>query len=379
MAERIAPRQPPVLAARGYYAMLIDQDYPAALAAYTAAEEAGLADPIWILPKADALLSLGRRDEAMQTIERALRLDPRNTFLIIYYSELLQGSRRVRDALQTLELGIERVPDAQDLQRQRNYLLFMNTGDQAALDALTSLAGPLPPPDSKSFEDNGARLATLSASLRFNHRLVELQQWLARYPTERLRSRYLAVGEEPIARLRGWADLLVSDRVAAAKAGRAVLAFLQSTPETRLNKAFRRLLAAEAYTFIGDSSGAVAAVREAEQLRPWAHYAPGFGPVFGESVAAVYAWNGAHDQAVALLGNLATEISGPGPGEITRDPIYTMPLADDAGFKALVSKLEAQMRALKIELSHVAASSPNPPESRDDARNFERRRDRPIR
>jgi hypothetical protein len=39
---------------------------------------------------------------------------------------------------------------------------------------------------------------------------------------------------------------------------------------------------------------------------------------------------------------------GPGPAEITRDPLYALPLAQNARYQAVVNRLEAQMRATKL-------------------------------
>jgi hypothetical protein len=67
------------------------------------------------------------------------------------------------------------------------------------------------------------------------------------------------------------------------------------------------------------------------------------------AVAAVYAWNGADDAALDILERLTTEAPRSGPAEVARDPIFTLALTDNARFAALVARLEAEMRATRIE------------------------------
>jgi hypothetical protein len=50
-----------------------------------------------------------------------------------------------------------------------------------------------------------------------------------------------------------------------------------------------------------------------------------------------------------MLEQLADAIPGVSPAMIARDPIYTVALADNARFKALSAKLEAQMAATRLD------------------------------
>jgi hypothetical protein len=50
-----------------------------------------------------------------------------------------------------------------------------------------------------------------------------------------------------------------------------------------------------------------------------------------------------------LLEGRAAATPGPGPAEIVRDPLYTIPLAKNARFQKLSARLEAQMREIKLE------------------------------
>jgi hypothetical protein len=73
------------------------------------------------------------------------------------------------------------------------------------------------------------------------------------------------------------------------------------------------------------------------------------------SVAAVFAWSGAQDQAVDLLEGLIKSPRGPGPIRIARDPLYTVPLAKNARFQRLVSELEAEARSSPLNTAAHAS------------------------
>ncbi len=57
----------------------------------------------------------------------------------------------------------------------------------------------------------------------------------------------------------------------------------------------------------------------------------------------IFAWAGEENDAVALLERLATEFPSAGPAEITRDPLYSTPLANSLRYQALAKKLEAEI------------------------------------
>jgi hypothetical protein len=65
--------------------------------------------------------------------------------------------------------------------------------------------------------------------------------------------------------------------------------------------------------------------------------------------AQVHAWSGGPDEAVTLLEELATATPGLAPGLIVRDPLYNVPLGHNQRFMALVSRLESQIREIKLQ------------------------------
>jgi hypothetical protein len=113
--------------------------------------------------------------------------------------------------------------------------------------------------------------------------------------------------------------------------------------------ATQRLLQAHGHTFLGEHEAAIAAGREALELMPATRDTLSWLPTVS-GAAAAYAWSGAEEQAVALLEEYSKARPGPGPAMITRDPLFTVPLARNARYRALADRLEAQMRSTRLEL-----------------------------
>lgn len=152
------------------------------------------------------------------------------------------------------------------------------------------------------------------------------------------------MGRKPVAELQGWAKLLERDAVAAARDGRVVLDFAAHEPVTKWNAWYLRLLAAEGALFTGDR------VRAAEDARAALAMAPpnvhtGIQRYVRAQAARVLAWAGATDEAEHLLEQLSTAFPTIGPAEITRDPLYSIPLAEHPRYKVLEQRLEAEIAA----------------------------------
>lgn len=156
-----------------------------------------------------------------------------------------------------------------------------------------------------------------------------------------------SVGRMPSAAFLGWSHLVAGDTAAAAQDGAAVLAFVAAQEETKWNRWFLHLLSAQGHVFRGERAAAEREAREAlKHISAEAHYTN--WRFANYRAAQVLAWTGAKDEAVTML----EQLNGPGglaPAYITRDPVFTVPLADNARYRALKAKLEAQMAALKLE------------------------------
>jgi tetratricopeptide (TPR) repeat protein len=330
-----------------YLGFLEQQDRQHVLRIFEAAEAAGLQLPIW---KASLLVSMGRLDEAVRVYEDWMMRDPGDAQAYPGLAIALALARRPVEALRTVDRGIAQFPDFSGFARIRAQVVFCFTGQtdewRAALDG-----------QSRTMSSE-VRFESYFDLMRFERRYPELKNMLESATSDSTRvlagggglvgyPSFLAVGDRPIAEYRGWTNLLLGDHATAAEDGRAVLDFVARGKETEWNRWFLRMLEAEGHTFAGRNERAIQSARETLKLMPRSRSAVTWMSAAAVS-ARVYAWSGAQDEAVGLLEELMNITPGPGPAEITRDPLYALPLAQNARYQALVNRLEAQMRATKL-------------------------------
>jgi len=311
-----------------------------ALKAYEAAQAAGLNDPAVLAGLARILGYADRQGEAVAMMEHLVVLDPGNLDVLRTYEQMLELARKPVEALRVLDMIEERFASPA-ARVDRAWLVFRYTGKadalRAALDGVSQGIDPY------------RRLIDEFDALRFERRYADLERLLRS-------SAVLTPNQTPIAVLRGWTYMLLGDAPAAAEQGRALLKAVARESKTEVGLVPRNQLeflydTAHGQLFMGDKRAAVAT----------AHKVIAFGatiaaavPFYGSKIRAarVLAWAGEQrerDEAVSLLEQLSTSDWGLAPAEIARDPIFTMPLADNPRYQALKAKLEAQMAATKLE------------------------------
>jgi TolB-like protein/DNA-binding winged helix-turn-helix (wHTH) protein len=343
---RLAPDDPEVLAAEALYWSWVERDLPRALATFEAAEAAGLADTMFISGKSVTLARLGRIDDALRMNQRLMALDPGNPFILGNAAANLYLARKPEDAMRTVKRALEQFPGGMPLQFVQGQIVLSYTGRTEDWRATLDRASERLPP--VVLVDQHFHL------LRIEGRYAELKSLLDGITEPSVRviagtgaTSLFGVGYRPTALYRGWVGLLLNDSAAAAKHGREVLKFVANEKETGRNQWFLRLLQSHGHTFLGEHEAAIAAGREALELMPptrdalsWLSAAAG--------AAAAYAWSGAENDAVAVLEACSSATPGPGPGLITRDPLFSVPLANNARYRALADRLEAQMRSTEL-------------------------------
>ena len=108
------------------------------------------------------------------------------------------------------------------------------------------------------------------------------------------------------------------------------------------------MLTADAHLFGGDKLAAIAAAKEAMALFPCALDA--MRCLYPELLGAqVLAWAGDDEDAIALLERMSLGTPGIAPAHAARDPMFTLPLAKNARYQALKTRLETQMAATRLE------------------------------
>ncbi len=340
-ARELAPKDPLVLAATGFFLMCTN-DTSGALAAYAAAEAAGLADPEWLNPKAHLLLRRSRVEEVNTATQRLLALAPADPQILNFAVYNYMRLRQPREALRVAQY-------VRDSDRGWSaFLMLQFTGNTQPFRELLEKYAPTDDPSRLS--DSLPNYFTL---LRLEHRYTELRALIDRVPVASALYfsgvDYGPVSPTPTALFRGWADLLLEDRASAAKDGRVVLDFVERQPKTRWNSLFLGILSAEGLTFTGECARArdtartaLAGVSRADNAIIWITAA--------QRVAQIEAWCGGHEDAIELLRQLSSGRPGIAPAFVARDPIFTLSLGKDPAFQALAAQLEIDMHAMAGEL-----------------------------
>ncbi|HWN40242.1 MAG TPA: serine/threonine-protein kinase [Gammaproteobacteria bacterium] len=343
-ARRLAPSDPVTIAAEAR----VEPDPARRIEMIDAAERAGLKDSDLLSVKAGALWSVGRVREGVELRSRLSALDPGNTQLsLLLFLELISIREPVR-ALQALAGTDAAAP-------LRAETIFSFTGNTEVLIPFGDAQFYRQVTDAGS-QDPGDALRNVTDRLVVRQRYADARELIDSVAFDAIRAPLFGpffVGPQdlPTADLRGWTNLLLDDRPAAADDGRRIREFLDRTPETSSNAWFRKALSADAHLFVGEHRAAVADARSMRDLIAPVENNPSLHAAGAILAAKVFVWSGEPAAAMDLLEQLAIEEPGMPPGYIARAPIYSVPLRDDARFRALVERLEAQMRNFEAQIA----------------------------
>jgi tetratricopeptide (TPR) repeat protein len=335
MAQKLAPRSTHVMIRSANVAYLIDGDLDRALALIAAAEKAGPLDGDHLMTKANFLGFARRLDEALETHAQAAKLDPANPTIARFQMVHLFAAHRPADALRVLHALDERMPG----RVERGELSFDYTASTTRWRAELERMREMPQPN--------LALSNEFDLLRIEGRLDDLADLLASTPLTEFRQHsasrtLIGAPMKPVAALRGWERLLAGKRAAAAAQGAIVLKSVEIQPRKKWNAWALHLLAAEGALFAGDREKALVEARLA--LAAVGNTSNLAVTLYSQRTAArIYAWAGAHDEAMRLLEALSSSYPGVGPAAITRDPLFSLPLARNARWQALARTLEAQI------------------------------------
>ena len=289
------------------------------------------------------LFRRGRVSEAVALFAKLDELDPRNAGNIYSWSSELWSAKRGVEAFRVIQNFNRRGAGAVDY----GGLVFAFTGSAMQLRHDVERMNDSIDPDT--------RLAATFDLLRYERRFSELLPLLQSWPSEdstkvaTLRPRAFrepqtpGLGRKPLAELSGWANLLAGDAPAALDDGRTLLRYV--TDDVSANQTgggYLGILKAEGELFSGNRADAVREASAALAMFPQNGTPRRFA---ASQLAKVFAWAGAEGDAVALLEEISTKFPMLGPAEITRDPMYSIPLANSARYRTLESKLEAEIAA----------------------------------
>jgi tetratricopeptide (TPR) repeat protein len=336
MVRKLAGDVPSVLVAEGDYALYVEWDADKALRLVETPQVVASTDS-YVMTRRAVILGFARRlDESFALFARAAELDPGNMNVLGPRLAFLWTARRPAQALQARRAYQRQLPRTLPW----GELVFAYTGK---LDEWNDDVNH----DDDSI-DIGARLSRRVQWLRFQNRIAEAIDAIERADLKMIRSggvggvRTTGVGRRPVAELHGWAKLLARDAVGAARDGQIMLDFAEHEPVTKWNSWYLRFIAAEGALFSGNKTQAIADARAVLTMTPGDRIP--FMRLYANATAAqIFAWAGAEDEAVALLEELSKGFPGLGPAAITRDPLYSIPLKNNARYKVLEKKLEAEI------------------------------------
>ena len=131
------PGTPQAIRARADYRYTVMRDYDAALRGYQALLAQNPNDVNLLLAVSSSHKRLGRHEEGLPFIDRAMALDPENATLPAERSFHLNGLRRFDESIANLRAAIERFPEDESTQSSLAATLLLEQGDREAFRALS--------------------------------------------------------------------------------------------------------------------------------------------------------------------------------------------------------------------------------------------------
>jgi TolB-like protein/DNA-binding winged helix-turn-helix (wHTH) protein len=335
-ARTLAGDVPAVLMTEIQYAQVVERDMTKARRLLELPQVSASKDVTVLMGRAELLATMRRVDEALALYQEAARLDPANGGLLENWIAVLWNARRPAEALRVTRAF------AGKQARPRLSFIFSFTGEADELDEKIN-------PVSESI-DADSRLMARVNRFRLRGHYHEAIALLRGSKVETMRQdshspvTIPAIGRKPVAELHGWLMLLTGDAASAARDARVLREFVAREPVTKWNDWFLRILSAEAALFSGNQSQAITDARAALRLAP-RNLNVAIDRYLPAQLAMIFAWAGAQEEAVDLLERLSSEFPGVGPAEITREPLYAVPLAKNARYQTLAKRLELEIEA----------------------------------
>jgi TolB-like protein/Tfp pilus assembly protein PilF len=345
--QALDPGGADALYAEGVYEYYARADFESALAALQAARRVRPGDPEIVQSEGWVLRRVGRWDEAMVLIDRAIQLDPRNPTLLWNQGLNNYRLRRFGTGSRQFTMALDVDPDGPIVGAFFTELKLFSEGDSAAARRLLREGGGLEAPGQKE-----ALEYWLAYMARDYGRAIELARGLTGEPVVvltsstvrrthsramRLALAYRMAGDEEAARM--WADTAVAEARAA----------LAERPEPVPWDRFGAAASAHAYLGTslalrgepGDTEEAVRHAEEAVRLYGYEGDAAD-SDTFDWLLARTYVLTDRRDDAIAFMEELLSRPSVFGLGDLMLDPLYDE-LREDPRYEGLVRQAEAQI------------------------------------
>jgi TolB-like protein/Tfp pilus assembly protein PilF len=333
LAERALQLQPDLAEghlALGYSYYYGDNNYEAALKEFEIAQQA--------LPnESDVYLAIGaiqRRQgkwpESTANLEKAATLNPKDTWPLQNLVMNYQMLRNFDDANQTVDRALQINPQATGLWQIKAKLALDEKGDFGVCQQILEKLKSFPMSDEERLKILGGEADFLLLQRKYQQLLQLGQQFnddfFAAVP-DSLGQKYLSIGI---------AQKALGDDAAARTAFLKAKDILEEQVKQRPDGADLHVQLAKILALLGEKDAAIAEAQRAMDLRPESKDAFE-GPPITEQAAQVYAILGDNARAVELLDGLLKR-----PSEVTLqalkiNPVWD-PLRNDPGFQALFTK-----------------------------------------
>jgi TolB-like protein/tetratricopeptide (TPR) repeat protein len=332
-ALELQPDLPEVHLAYAHHLYLLYRDYERARVQLAIARRG--------LPNDAEAIALGARmdrrqgqfEKAIEEVNEAINLDPRNTLWMQELADTLYYTRQFRAAEQAFDRMIELRPDLPILKaRKPLYVTFYKTGDDTAVRAAISA---LP---ASMASDRGV------LSLRLKFALVDGDRPEAEGLVEKMQGGedegWFAYGDYPVP--VGCYSIMLARLQGEQPGAKHNFAETREQLNQKIQKSLRNaapLLSQLAVidALLGQKESAVAEAKRAIEMLPISKDAlDGTGIVM--NLAVVYAWTDEADLAFEKLGPLTKMPFGIFYGQLKRDP-YWDPLRKDPRFDKLLAEL----------------------------------------
>jgi tetratricopeptide (TPR) repeat protein len=326
MAMRLRPDLPEAHLAVGYYLYHVHSDYRGALEAFETAlrELPNDADAHEAL--ADAYRRLGRWDDALSELLRAMDLDPRNPERARNLADTYRQMRRFPEAIGAYDRAIELAPDLISHRETRARAIVSWQGTPDSLAAVLR-RGPADWYASPMASNARVDLAALQ------RRPDEALTAIAALTPELMRAR-LASGATDLLQLRARAYTLAGDSLRARLDHQAVRETLEAALRQRPNDPHTHADLGLAYAGLGLRERAVEAATLAMQILPMEQDA-WEGDTYVAHAAETFAQVGEVDAAIDLVEQLLATPTLITPGMLRLDPRWD-PLRRSPRFQALL-------------------------------------------